>query len=218
MTLEEMLLAWRRRIKDTKRPYLVSDEDGLLFANQAQCEAARRARLLVDSQSPMCAIAISVGDPVIPIDPKIISIRRARLSSRSVPLRKRRVRDMDEQCPGWDSSTSKSTPMVIVTDFGANQLYSYPTSNIDDVLMLTVTREPLVQLSDMGDNPEIAPRYHHGLISWMAYRAYLTDDADIYDQNQAAKALTEFESEFGPRISAVDEQFEFENYDDVGER
>ena len=31
-------------------------------------------------------------------------------------------------------------------------------------------------------------------------------------------ALGHFEAEFGTNISATDEQYEFENYDDIGER
>ena len=41
------------------------------------------------------------------------------------------------------------------------------------------------------------------------------DDADRYDTKQAGIALGHFEAEFGTNISATDEQYEFENYDDI---
>ena len=218
MKLAEILAVWRREIKDSRRPYLVPHEDGVRFANEAQCEAARRARLLVDSVSDICQIPVSAAQNVVDLDPKVISIRRARMASKARPIAKRRVRDMDEQFPGWDASNNPSNALVIVTDYGTNQLFLHHSPAEDDALLLTVTREPLCDMSADDDTPEIAPRYHEGLIPWMKHRAYLIDDSDLYDPKQAERALAQFEGEFGKAISAVDERFEFENYDDIGER
>jgi len=219
MKVSEIMTIFRAEIKDKKKPYFVDEAMALSFLNQAQSEAARRARLLVDSRTQeICRVQVNAGEPVIDIDPRIISIRRARLASCSRPLVKRKVRDMDEQFPGWDSSTNQSTPMILVTDYGTNQLYLHSIPKADDELMLTVTREPLVDLSGDNDVPEIPTRYHQGLIAWMKYRAYSIDDADRYDPKQAGIALGHFEAEFGTKISATDEQYELENYDDIGER
>ena len=219
MKVSEIMSIFRAETKDKAKPYFVDELMALGFLNQAQSEAARRARLLVDSESQeICRVQVSAGEPVVYIDPRIISIRRARLASSSRPLVKAKVRDMDDRFPSWDSSTNQSTPMIVVTDYGTNQLYLHAIPKADDELLLTVVREPLSDLKGDNDVPEIPARYHYGLIAWMKYRAYSIDDADRYDPKQAAVALGHFESEFGPRISATDEQYEFENYDDIGER
>ncbi len=218
MTLAEIVAAFRGEIHDTKKPYLVSDSDAIRYANQAESEAARRSRLLVDSRSEVCSADVIAGDPVVSIDSRIISIRRARLQSSSTPLTKRQARQMDGEFAGWDASSSQSVPFIIVTDYGTNQLYLYPTPKADSTLMLTVTREPLNQMVADSDSPEIARRYHDGLINWMRHRAYQADDSDLYDAAASGRALAEFDAEFGPSIGAIDEQFEFEHYHDVGER
>lgn len=218
MNLEKITKTYRRESRDEANPPFVSNDLVRIFANQGEVEAARRARLLVDSTSPICRVNVSAGNPIVEIDQRIISIRRARLESRSVPIVLRKVRDMDDAMPGWDSSSSQSTPFILVVDYATGKLYLHSTPKSDDILLLTVTREPLCEMEDDDDSPEIAPRYHHGIVAWIKHRAFLTDDTDFYDANRSANALADFESEFGKRISAADEQFEFENYHDVGER
>lgn len=218
MNLAEIISGFRGEIHDTKKPYFVAQSDAVRYANQAESEAARRSRLLVDSSSEICTAAVYAGDSVVTIDPRIISIRRARLQSSSVPLAKRQVRQMDAEFAGWDAASTQSVPFIIITDYGTNQLYLYPTPKADTTLLLTVTREPMNVMVADTDSPEIASRYHNGLISWMKYRAYSTDDTDLYDAAASARALAEFAAEFGPPTAAIDEQFEFENYHDVGER
>lgn len=125
---------------------------------------------------------------------------------------------MDERYPGWDSTTTTSTPFVVVTDYQSDAGYLYPPPDRDGTAMMTVTREPSGPLVDDEDTPELPPRSHYGLVSWMKYRVYSTDDSDLYDPKQAAAALADFEREFGPSSSIVNERWEFEHYDDVGER
>lgn len=218
MTLDELIDAYRDEAKDTVKPYFVSDKTAKRYANQAEAEACRRSRLLVDSTSDLCQLPITAGEPIIDLDSRIISIRRARTSFSSVPLRKRCVRDMDEQARGWDSSTNTSPPSVVVVDYETNKIRLYPTPSEDGTLFLTAVREPLYELQNGKDEPEISRRYHHGLVEWIKYRAFNTSDSDLYDPKKSAQALADFESEFGPPVSAADEQFSLEHYDDVGER
>jgi len=65
-------------------------------------------------------------------------------------------------------------------------------------------------------NPEIAPRYHHGIVQWMLWRAFGKQDAQTNDPDRAAKALAAFEAEFGKKSSAIDETYinEQQLYDD----
>ena len=218
MTLAELIRAFRDEIKDTIKPYLVSDDAARRYANQAQIEAARRARLLVDSSSDLCRIDYSAGEPVIDTDSRIVSLRRVRIETAARPLRLAKAAEMDEEFCGWDSSTSQSRPFIAVVDYGTDQLRLYPTPATAGTLCLTVTREPLNLLVNDEDSPEIPRRLHDRLIPWMKHRAYGMQDSDLYDAKQAALSLAEFEQEFGAAIGAINERFAFENYHDVGER
>lgn len=217
--LGEIIDEYRRQTRDATAPYLIGNDEAISNFNEAQREAFRRARLCVDSTTPsITKVSVNAGDSIVSIDPRILSIRRARLESRSCPLKKRIVREMDELSPGWDSQTSMSIPNSIVVDYNTDALFLYPTPINDDVLLLTVTREPLCDVEEEGDIPEINARYHKSCIEWMKYRAYSDEDTDLFDEKKAAIALSRFENEFGPSINAVNERFEFEHYDDIGER
>ena len=218
MKVSELIAQFRREIKDAAKPYLIDDDSALVFLNQAQSEAARRARLLVDSTTDGVAkLSITAGEPRVDLPPEVVSIRRMRLASSGRPLAKRCVRDMDEQYPGWETTPWRSVPMIAVVNYETTALALFPPPVSDDTLLCTVTREPLAMLVGDDDTPEIAPRYHLGLINWMKFRAYDTDDTDLYDPQKAAKALALFAAEFGEASSAINERFEFEHYDDDGE-
>ena len=217
MNLSEILNVYRRATGDKAAPYLVDDEDAIIFLNQAENEASRRARLLVDSSSDIAIYPVVSGEPLVEISSKVISIRRARIAASSAPLKKRLVREMDEIAPGWDSSTNTSRPSSVVVDYQTNAVRLYPTPNEDGELCMTVTREPANSLEADDDVPEIPARYHHSLVEWMKFRTFSDEDSDMYDQRRADTALARFEEEFGPAIGAKNERFEFEHYDDVGE-
>ena len=218
MKLIEILNEYRRQTQDRVKPYLIANEEAIIDFNEAQREAARRARLIVDSMSDVAQVPISAGESLVEISPKIISIRRMRLQSSSSKVTKRVVRDMDDLAPGWDTSTHRSRPSTAVVDYETDALFLYPRPESDDLLLMTVTREPLVDVEADDDIPEINGRYHHSLIEWMKYRAYSNEDTDLYDEKKASSALKRFEDEFGPSIGGTNERFEFEHYDDVGER
>lgn len=219
MNLGEILTEYRRQTKDNVKPYLIDDTAATIAFNEAQREACRRARLIVDSTTQGVAqVSVSAGNPIVNISDKIISIRRARLQSRSCPLTKRLVRTMDELAPGWDTSTNTSQPSQLVVDYQTDAVYLYPTPSDDDILLMTVTRDALYDVDADDDEPEINSRYLMPCIEWMKFRCYSNEDTDLYDERKASIALSRFEAEFGPAIGATNERFEFEHYDDVGER
>lgn len=218
MNLQAIRDLFRGEIRDTKKPYRIGDKEADAFANDAESEAARRSRVLVDSTTEgLAACSVVAGDPLIPLDKRIISIRRIRLQSRTVPLQKRTVRQMDEDFPGWETSTSRSTPLVVVVDYDSAYLRLHPVPKDDDALLMTVTREPLTEMVKDTDEPELPRRYHASLVHWMKKRAYSRPNVDLFDAGLAKAAEAEFTAEFGPAPSALNERFEFEHYDDVGE-
>jgi hypothetical protein len=212
MTLDELRLAFRREADDIAAPYLWSNDDVDFWVNEAEVEACRRARLIVDSRTPdLCEISLLAGDEWIDIDARIISVRRVRLSGFAYPLVKKTRAEMDMALPGWEDHTGD--PQAFVSDMDVTALRMYPTPTTAGTALLTVIREPKDPMVDDDDTPEIAPRYHAKLVHWAVHRAFAKKDTETLDENASLKALALFEQEFGPRRSAQSERFEFEQYD-----
>ncbi len=204
MNLKELIDACRDDIDDTTAPYLFSRARLVRFANEAQVEACRRSRLIVDSETPdICSHAVVIAREIITLDPRVIFVRKAKLASKTVKLGKATRTDMDNLSPGWEDTTGEVSGWISDYQSGVMRLYPIPT--VADTLELTVVREPLMPMAKDEDLPEIAPRYHEKLIHWMRYRCYETKDAETTDPKAALKALALFEQEFGTISSAQNE-------------
>jgi hypothetical protein len=217
MTGAELIDAFRSDTGDTAQPYGWSDAELLRWLNEGQDEAARRARLFVESDNAdVCRKAITAGNPMVTLDRRVVFVRRASVVGRSLPLKRMRVRDMDSWLPGWDVSTAQATPELFIPDYqsGALRLHSIPAANGE--LVMTVVRLPMSPITNGGVapvGPEIANHLHESLLHWVKFRAYLKEDADLKDEDLAKKALAMFEAEFGPKSSAMDERWISDNYD-----
>lgn len=205
MNAGELIDAYRDESFDKAVPPFVKDDMLLQFATQAEQEACRRAHLLVDSASGMCSVSVSANEPLVDIDPRIINIRRAKLSISTYSLSPVRAEEMDRVNPGWESH--RGTPTTYVTDYQTNAIRLYPNPQVACDLTMTVSRLPMSDLRANGDTPEIRKEAHLALVQWILYRAYSRQDADMFDPNKAARALAEFEKEFGKKSSARNERW-----------
>jgi hypothetical protein len=204
MNLETLKTTVRRRLDDLQAPYLWSNEDLAEYANDAEREACRRARLIVDSTTAeIVSISLGVGASTYDLDQRILFIKRVKVSDISTPLRRVSFRDLDRSAPGWEDETG--TPQAYVPDMDEDKLRVYPIPTAAATATLTVNRLPLEDMANDTDTPEIKPRYHDSLVYWMEYRAYSKQDAETRDDQKAAKALSMFEQEFGKKSSAIDE-------------
>lgn len=205
MTLRELIRLFRLEVDDSVEPYLWSDEEATDFANDAQQEACRRARLLVDSSTAaICQLALTVADAgLVALDSRVIFVRRARFAG-SLPLKRMNMQDMEAHDPYWQDA-DPDTPTVFVPDYETGKLLFWPPPIAAKTALLTVVREPLLEMDSEDDEPEIPTRWHRSLRHWMAFRAYSKPDADAADPKKAAAALALFEQEFGPKSSAIDE-------------
>jgi hypothetical protein len=211
LTLLQLNTLFRQETDDQSAPYLWSDAEVTDYANDAQNEACRRARLIRDSATAaVCQYAVAINNPVIALDLRVISVRRVKLASRSQPLTRRYLADMDALTPGWEALTGPVTDYVADYQTQAIRLFRTPTAT--DTLNLTVSRLPLADLAANGDVPEINPAYHRSLRFWMLYRAYSKRDAETNDPQRAKAALAMFEAEFGPRSPAFEEEWAREQY------
>jgi hypothetical protein len=208
MTLDDLLCACRtERLDDAAEPFLWSDAELTGYLNDAQDEACRRARLIVDSSTPsICGFSVSSGTTFITVDPRVIFVRRVKLASRKKPLVFASYLELDQECQGWDERTGTVEAVITDVQSGKLRLYRIPTAS--DTGTLTVVRTALDPMAAASDEPEIAPRFHRSLIAWACYRAYIKQDADSANADKAAAALAEFEREFGPKSPAIDEIYQ----------
>lgn len=206
MNAGELIASYRDESHDKAVPPLVKNERLIQFANEGEREACRRAHLLVDSSSGFCSVSVSANEPLVDIDPLIINIRRAKLSISTYSLSPVRAEEMDRVNPGWELHVG--TPTTYVTNYQTNAIRLYPKQQVAADLTMTVSRLPANSMESDDDEPEIREEYHPALVQWMLYRAYSTQDADMFDANKAARALAEFEKEFGKKASGRNERWQ----------
>jgi len=206
MNLQELIQVFRLEADDVTEPYLWSDEELTEYANDAENEACRRARLIVDSTTAVTQLLVDPAQGgLVRLDPAIIFVRNARLGYPR-PLRRMSMRDMDQFNPYWQN-TQPGRPAFFVTDFETGAIQLHPVPDSEDILRLSVVRTPLAEMRDLQDVPEIAFRFHRSLRYWMLYRAYSKQDSQANDPKKAADSLALFEQEFGKKSSAIDENW-----------
>lgn len=218
MNLNTLISTAATRADDLADGKLWSRSEWIEYANDAQDEACRRARLLVDSTTPaVCSITLVDGTPTYELHDSIIFVRRVRLlesadgTALSI-LKRAHSADLDRSVgPGWQEEVGQ--PRMWVPDLDDHKFRPYPTPYTDDwEVSLTVHRTALVPaaneiypMEDGDDEPEIRRRWHLGLVNWMLFRAYSKQDSQAYNPKAAAAFLADFEAEFGKKSSAIDE-------------
>ncbi len=211
MTLAELIASARADVDDAGATYLCSDTRFKEFANEAEEQAARRGRLLLDSSTAaICQLAVTANTEFVDLDKRILFVRRIRVVGQSRPLQKLPLADMDQQGTEWQDETGEVMGWVPDMETGKIRLYRKPDAAI--ALRLTVVRLPLVAMAADADTPEIKPQYHRALIHWMRYRFYSLQDAETRDEKKAREALAEFEAQFGPASNALDEAWIHEKH------
>jgi hypothetical protein len=203
MKLLNLITITRSEMDDKTEPYLITDAEHIEYANDAELEASRRGRLIMDSTTTaICQISVVANTASYNLDPRVQSIRRAKPTG-LLPLKRKNYQDMDSQYPGWDDAAT-GTPIVFIPD-DTGKIRLWPTPNASTTLSMIVVRSPLAEMSDETDSPEIAPRFHRSLRYWMMYRAYSKQDSQANDPKKAMESLAMFEQEFGKKSSALDE-------------
>jgi hypothetical protein len=205
MRVEEIIGRFRRAVDDLKAPHFWSDEDIIGYLNEAVQEACERAKLLEDRTTPaVCSITLEPGKSTYPLHPSVLEIKRLTLRGR--PLHETSVEELDCTHPAWE--TRQGVPRQFLLEQangrGMPQLRLVPTPVEAETIALTVVRGALKPLNadDCRGQPEIHERYHLRLLDWILHRAYLRQDAEVFNETKAAVSLGLFEQAFGERPDA----------------
>lgn len=207
MTRDELLEAFRRRTKDQRQPYLWSGDDFDEYLTDAQNEAAERANLLRDTDTPeICELAIEADRAEYDLDCRVLEVLRAKLDSQQRPLSLTTTEAMDLDRRGWDGDEQSSGPprRLVIDPLGAGwRARLDPVPSTDDMLRLQVYRLPLEPVKGAGKCvPEIHERYHIKLLDWVCFRAYSKHDSQTRNEELAAAYAADFAATFGEKRDA----------------
>jgi hypothetical protein len=205
MTLLDLIAHYRALADDRVKPYFI--EDGLLtfFANEAQDQACRRARLIVDASSDFLTIEVEPGEPLVVLDRRVLDVLRgdAEHDERYTFLPPVSVAFMDSHYGQWQSD--EGMPQQIITNWQTGAIRLHPAPNVPIQLRLQVVRLPLAPMQADTDEPEIRPEHHPALVQWMLHRGFSIPDSEQFDPGRAALALQQFQNEFGELHGARNE-------------
>lgn len=204
MNLSQLNAEFGEQVRDRVNPPFWSDTRRTTFANQSLMEAVRRAKLIIDSSTAeICEIDYTTN-PVLSLDPRVISIREAVIEGQTINLDPITLDELNGMIPGW-RLTATGLPRKYITDYSSNKIRLWPPQSAAGTVLLSVHREPLVPLTLATQIPEIAARWHYALTHGMRALAYSDEDTETYDPVKAKRADDLYVKEFGPSVSARNE-------------
>ena len=199
--------ALRRRVRllaqDTATPYLWQDEDIDDWLNEAQQEAAIRARLLratPQSHPALCEFSLTAGESAVTVPDALYEISHQEWAAGSErrPLKLVSREWMDTTMPGWRAMPA-ADPDYLVQD--RQQLEVVPPPIADGSVRIEGYRLPEPMQAD-NDEPRIPLAHHIHLVQWALHVGYLMPDADMFNPGKSQAAEAEFTRYFGARPDA----------------
>lgn len=200
MNLGEALIELRDRLDDIAEPYLWSNERLVQYIEDAQAEAADRARLILDDESPLTRFTTEADKALYRLDPAILNVEAVLLDG--FPLERNHEQWLDEHRPRWRSDTGHPLSFIEREDGKHIRLHPTPQSAVPvQMQVYRLPREPLAA-DDLDAEFEIHERHHMRMLDWAARLAYLKRDADTEDRRRADTHEAFFIESFGIRRDA----------------
>ena len=199
--------ALRRRVRllaqDTTLPYLWQDEDIDDWLNEAQQEAAIRARLLratPASHPALCEFSLTAGETAIALPEQLyeISYQEWVIGAERRPLKLVSREWMDTTLPGWRAMPA-AEPDYLVQDRQALEVVPPPIAAGAVLIEGYRLPEPM-ELDD--DEPRIPLAHHIHLVQWALHIGYSLPDAETLNPGKSQAAEAEFARYFGARPDA----------------
>lgn len=199
--------ALRRRVRllaqDTTLPYLWQDEDIDDWLNEAQQEAAIRARLLratPASHPALCEFSLTAGETAIALPEQLyeISYQEWVIGAERRPLKLVSREWMDTTLPGWRAMPA-GEPDYLVQDRQALEVVPPPIAA--GAVLIEGYRLPEPMGGD-DEEPDIPLAHHIYLVQWALHVGYSMPDAEMFNAGKSAAAEAEFTRYFGARPDA----------------
>lgn len=202
-TLKQLVERFRADATDEVEPHLFSTEFVKEALNEAEHEAAIRARLLHECDNErVCVIDLVPGKSAYRLHESLYElthIMRIEDGQQPVQLSITSVEWLNKEHPDWRTDRKYVLPYVVQTDT-VLRLATPPAAA--GQLRLEGYRLPLRAMCADTDTPEIHTAHHDKLVHWALHRAFLQPDADGFDPQRAATSLAKFTEYFGLRPDA----------------
>lgn len=199
MNSNELLDKFRIEVFDFTQPYLWSDEEIYEFMDDAQKMFCRMGEGIPDSTSTMTQLSYAIGDVFIPIDPRILKIRKVQRAEDYRNVLFVNFEDIghniteDYRNPIFDELDNKTGDVTsIILGMEQDQVRLVKIPETTGTLNMIVFRLPLEDITGAGQDFEIHQQHHVNLLHWMKHRAYSKHDAETFNVGKAA----EFEQRF----------------------
>jgi hypothetical protein len=203
MTLAQLIAQFRADARDAVAPHLFSDAQVTGWLNEAENEAAIRARLLHESaSSTICTISVTAGQTSYALSPLLYEIDHIGFIAADATARKpvklisRAELDVSES--DWRDRTGPV--QYAIQDDSSIRLAFTPEA--DGILVMEGFRLPVEPLTITTDTPEINAVHHRHLVDWALFRAFSVPDAETLDAGRAASAEARFTAYFGIKPDA----------------
>ena len=224
MTLEQLLSLLRGAILNDRTSrvsgssdYLWTDEELVIYMNEAQRRFATQGLVLRDGTSPEATrITLVAGQSSYDLHESVLAVLSARVSSQEVDLQRvghSVLNAYRQPTESWIDPSSLTTmppgaPVAFSTDetlslddydsLGRATLRIHPAPSdalAGTIIQLRVVRKPIeqLQLSDLQASPEIPADHHLEMLDYAAYLALRIVDDDAGSVKRAADFKATFE-------------------------
>tara|TARA_R110002110_G_scaffold415835_1_gene657223 strand:+ start:38767 stop:39513 length:747 start_codon:yes stop_codon:yes gene_type:complete len=166
------------------------------YANEAIREVAIRTRCIRDNARNVAGFTsfeLAPGENEVSIDHRILVVRKVFWNG--IVLWPDSEQFLDEASSTWREDTT-DCPRRFVLNRSARQLMLVGLPTTAGTVSFDVIRMPMKAIEQ--GIPEIPPKYLPHCLHWMCHLAYLKNDADTADANQAANYETLFTAAVGP--------------------
>lgn len=202
LTSDQLLAKFREDMEDAAGRTLWTDAEIYLYIDAAQKEFCRRTLGIADSRTDeVCRLALADGTEYITLDPRILKIRGARLST-GEPVDIINYENLVGQSM-WPFDYGKAHQVVLddsegpkcyalITDMVQDMVRIFPISSADQVVQLVVYRLPLNDITGTNQMLEIHEQHHLYLLYWVKHLALLKQDAETFDKNKSDVMMAAF--------------------------
>ena len=196
MTSDQLLAKFRQDMVDVATDPLWTDDEIYQYIDAAQKEFCRRTLGISDSRTDeICRLALADGTEFISLDPRILKIRGARIESNGAPVEIMNYENLISQ-PSWPFDYGQSHRVVLdnsvgpeckalITDMEQDMVRILPISSTEQVVLLSVYRLPLHDITQTNQMLEIHEQHHLYLLYWVKHLALLKQDAEVFDKNKS---------------------------------
>jgi hypothetical protein len=205
MIASDLLNLFRIEVRDQDTPQLWSDDEIYSYMDDAQKMFCRFGGGIADSTTAAVThIDFSAGDTFVTLDPCILKIRAARLTSNGRDVELLNFEDVQSSrvyldygfrtgYTFFDPTPGEVRGLVLGMEPNKARLVRVPIAA--DGLDLIVYRLPLAVVDEASKAAEleIDAQHHRHLLSWMKYLAHTKQDAETYDRGRAADFKQVFE-------------------------